>query len=308
MQKSMHKKYCTTGILLLFLCLAAESYAQPFSGTDSVAVADTTLCDPGGIEGDVEECSLDEDIVESVFDVVDSASTGDSEYPAYAMYNQIWHNSKFNPDEIRLVDKPDSAIIDLSGYHHPIVNRVTSNFGFRRHFRHHYGIDIKLNVGDSVHCAFDGKVRIAQRSRTYGYYVVVRHYNGLETVYAHLSKLLVTPNQAIKAGEVVGLGGSTGRSTGPHLHYEFRYLGVPINPNDIIDFTACTPHRDTLYVCAAHFDYIKEIEKIRFYIVKSGDTLGHIAMRTGVSVSRLCQLNKLTQKSIIRPGQRIRYT
>jgi murein DD-endopeptidase MepM/ murein hydrolase activator NlpD len=306
MQKLIRKNDCIAGILILFLCLALESYAQSFPVTDSIAAVDTAAY--AGIEGDIEALPLDEDIVEAVFDVVDNASADSNEFPAHAIYNQIWHNAKINPYEIRLVDTPDSAIIDLSGYRHPIANRITSDFGFRRQFRHHYGIDIKLRVGDPVCCAFDGKVRIAQRSRTYGYYVVVRHYNGLETVYAHLNKLLVTPNQTIKAGEAVGWGGNTGRSTGPHLHYEFRYLGVPINPNDIINFTTGAPHCDTLYVCAAHFEYIKEIEKIRFYVVKKGDTLGHIAMRMGVPVSKLCQLNRITRTSIIRPGQRIRYT
>ncbi|MDR1681538.1 MAG: peptidoglycan DD-metalloendopeptidase family protein [Prevotellaceae bacterium] len=301
----MRKAFRNAAIFVLSLCGTLEVYAQECPPADTAAPVDT-LC-PAGTEDDIEAFSLDDDIVEHVFDTVDMPS-GDSEFPAHAVYSQIWHNSEINPYKIRLVDTPDTVLIDLSGYHHPIVNRITSDFGFRRRFRHHYGIDIKLRVGDSVRCAFDGKVRIAQRSRTYGYYVVVRHYNGLETVYAHLSKLLVKPNEAINAGTTLGLGGSTGRSTGPHLHFELRYLGVPVNPNDIIDFTAGTPHRDTLYLSSAHFNYIKEIEKIRFYTVRQGDTLGHIAQRTGVPVGTLCRLNSITRKSIIRPGQRIRYT
>lgn len=296
-------------IAALALCagLPVETDAQEPTATDSTILTVAPI-DDSCAGHEVEALSLDEDVVEAVFDLTDTLASGDSEYPAHAMYSQIWHNSKINPYGIRLVDKPDSAVIDVSGYCHPIANRITSDFGFRRFFRHHYGIDIKLNAGDPVSCAFDGKVRIAQRSRTYGYYVVVRHYNGLETVYAHLNKLLVKPNQPVKAGDTVGNGGSTGRSTGPHLHYELRYLGVPLNPNDIIDFATGTPHRDTLYLCAAHFEYIREIEKIRFYIVKKGDTLGHIALKTGIPVGTLCRLNNITRKSIIRPGQRIRYT
>ncbi|MDR0582281.1 MAG: peptidoglycan DD-metalloendopeptidase family protein [Prevotellaceae bacterium] len=227
-------------------------------------------------------------------------------FPAHSLY-KIWTGEKVNPYDIRLVDMPDTVAIDLSGYCHPVNNRVTSHFGFRK-WRHHYGIDLRLRRGDPVLCAFDGKVRIARRNRTYGYYVVVRHYNGLETVYAHLSKLLVTPDQPLKAGEPVGWGGSTGRSTGPHLHYELRYLGVAINPTAIIDFEQCTTFSDTLYLSAQHFDYIKEIERIRVWTVRQGDTLGRIAQKTGISISRLCRLNKISRKSILRIGQKIRYT
>ena len=117
----------------------------------------------------------------------------------------------------------------------PIVGEVTSKFGMRK-YRYHYGTDIDLNTGDTVHCAFDGMVRIAKHSDSYGYVVVVRHLNGLETLYAHLSKILVDDDQILRAGDVIGLGGNTGRSYGSHLHFEVRYLGAPINPQDIINF------------------------------------------------------------------------
>jgi murein DD-endopeptidase MepM/ murein hydrolase activator NlpD len=300
-------KYAGWSGLLWVLPLVLPAQAPvpaPAAKADTLCVEPTTGATDDDDDDD-EEFSIDEDTSESVFDAPDTA--GYSEFPQHDLYLQIWNNTKINPYAIRLVNKPDTTVIPLAGYCHPIVNRTTSDFGFRRS-RHHYGIDIRLQVGDSVLCAFDGMVRIAQRSRSYGYYVVVRHYNGLETVYAHLSKLLVTPNQPIKAGEAVGRGGSTGRSTGPHLHYELRFLGVPVNPNDIIDFEKNAPHSDTLYLSAAHFEYIKEIEKIRYWTVRKGDTLGHIAQKTGISVGTLCRLNKITRKSIIRPGQRIRYT
>jgi hypothetical protein len=159
-----------------------------------------------------------------------------------------------------------------------------------------------------VLCAFDGKVRIARRSSSYGYFVIVRHNNGLETVYAHFSKILVTPNQLVKAGELIGKGGNTGRSRGSHLHYEIRYLGVPVNPNDVIDFTKGVTLSDTLCLHAAHFNYVKEIEKIRYWTVRQGHTLGYISLKTGVSINTICRLNKITRKTLIRPGQRIRYT
>jgi murein DD-endopeptidase MepM/ murein hydrolase activator NlpD len=251
-----------------------------------------------------EESSLEDDQSESLGEEMDTTK---SEYPAHDLYRNNWNTHTVNPYEIRLVDMPDTVLINLTGYCHPFFNRVTSDFGFRRS-RHHYGIDIKLNTGDSVLCAFDGKVRIARRSSSYGYFVIVRHHNGLETVYAHLSRILVTPNQSVKAGELIGKGGNTGRSRGSHLHYEIRYLGVPVNPNNVIDFAKGVTLSDTLCLHAAHFNYVKEIEKIRYWTVKRGHTLGYISLKTGVSVNTLCRLNKITRKSLIRPGQRIRYT
>jgi murein DD-endopeptidase MepM/ murein hydrolase activator NlpD len=297
---TLMREQCCIAFCLLLVAFNAQAYQpaqEPSHFPDTLNILQDMNDEP-------ESSSLDED----PGDADESAATvaDDETFPAHSLY-KIWTSKKVNPYEIRLVDMPDTAVINLSGYCHPVCHRVTSRFGFRK-WRHHYGIDLKLNRGDSVLCAFDGMVRIAQRSRTYGYYVVVRHYNGLETIYAHLSKLLVTPNQPLKAGELVGWGGSTGRSTGPHLHYELRYLGVAINPTDIIDFENYTTHSDTLYLSAQHFEYIKEIEKIRVWTVRKGDTLGRIAQRTGVSISKLCQLNKITRKSLLRIGQKIRYT
>ena len=155
---------------------------------------------------------------------------------------KIENNSMlFNDIEI-----PERHDIDVSDYVSPVPGYVTSNYGYRARFRrNHYGIDLKLQIGDTVRCAFPGKVRLTKyEGRGYGYYVVVRHPNGMETVYGHLSRFLVKPNQTVKAGEAIALGGNTGRSTGPHLHFETRYLGIPINPAAIIDFENGVPHKD----------------------------------------------------------------
>jgi len=106
---------------------------------------------------------------------------------------------------------------------------ITSRYGIREGGKH-FGIDFRLDVGDTVYSVFCGKVRIAKWDDSYGYVVVVRHYNMSETVYAHLDKLLVTVNQEVVVGESIGLGGNTGVSTGPHLHFEIRYKGFPIDP------------------------------------------------------------------------------
>lgn len=219
----------------------------------------------------------------------------------------IWSDSRVNPYQVDLKNMKDTVKIDLSNFSHPGSRHITSDFGFRR-WRFHYGIDLKVDKGDSVSAAFDGVVRITKRARDYGYYVLLRHFNGLETLYAHLSKIIVNPGDTVKSGTIIGLGGSTGRSTGNHLHFETRYLGNPINPHDIINFSDYTVKNNILLLNAQHFEYKKEIDKIRYWTIRKGDTLGRIAQRTGVSVSKLCSLNGIKRNTILRIGRRIRYT
>lgn len=159
-------------------------------------------------------------------------------------FEAFWNSERVNPYDASIV--PDHADIDVSEYHTPTPGHITSNYGYRPRFgRNHYGIDLKLQVGDTVRAAFSGKVRLTKYDgRGYGYYVVVRHPNGMETVYGHLSRFLVKPDQTVKAGDPIALGGNTGRSTGAHLHFETRYKGVPINPAAIIDFENGVPHKD----------------------------------------------------------------
>lgn len=220
----------------------------------------------------------------------------------------IWSDSQINPYKVDLKDMKDTVKLDLTGYVPPITKHVTSDFGFRR-WRFHYGIDLKVEKGDSVLCAFDGTVRLTRRDRRgYGYFVLVRHFNGLETLYGHLARITVNPGDTIKAGVPVGLGGNTGRSTGYHLHFELRYLGNPLNPNDLIDFQSCCTKNNILQLNASYFSYKKEIDKIRFWKIRRGDTLGRIAMRTGVSISKLCKLNGIKRSTKLRIGRNLRYT
>lgn len=160
------------------------------------------------------------------------------------VYGEYWESLSVDPYKGAVI--PDIKDIDVSGYYHPVPGHVTSNFGYRaRYGRQHKGIDLKLQTGDTVRAAFDGKIRLTRYERRgYGYYVVIRHDNGMETVYGHLSRFLVKPDQRVKAGDPIALGGSTGRSTGPHLHFETRYMGMAINPNAIIDFENKVTHKD----------------------------------------------------------------
>jgi murein DD-endopeptidase MepM/ murein hydrolase activator NlpD len=208
--------------------------------------------------------------------------------------------------------KRDTTFIPLlrddERYVHPHSGAVTSRFGPRRH-RMHFGIDLRLRTGEPVYSIFDGVVRIARRSPSYGFLVVVRHTNGLETYYAHLSRLLVTPGQEIKAGDRIGLGGNTGRSRGSHLHFEVRYLGAPLNPEDIIDFEKGELIDPMLPLSAHHFRYLADVERLNqavFHTVRSGDTLGALARRYGTTASAIARLNGIQTTSIIRVGQRLR--
>ena len=256
------------------------------------------------------------------------------EIPAEELYGSVWTNSAVNAYK-SVMNAPDTFAVDLSNFTMPCQGHVTSNFGPRRR-RMHYGIDLKVQVGDTIYAAFDGKVRITSfERRGYGYYVVLRHTNGLETVYGHLSKFLVNDNDVIKSGQPIALGGNTGRSTGAHLHWEFRYLGRPINPIDIVDFDNKVCHFDQFTVTPRTFAYSGAAKffptgvapmvstsrtpmgrtttnnkftsgDVAYHRVKSGDSLSTIARRYGTTVTKLCKLNSITTKTVIRAGKSLR--
>jgi len=211
---------------------------------------------------------------------------------------------------------PDSFMIDLRNFVMPTPStKVTDIFGYRpRRRRMHNGLDIKVQTGDTIYAAFDGKVRITNyQRRGYGHYVVVRHNNGIETLYAHLSKKLVDLNQNVKAGEPIGLGGNTGRSSGSHLHFETILMGKSIDPAAMFDFKNQTTTGEYYMYRKPGSKYVENGKvKIagpepKFHKVKSGDTIERIARKYGVSQRRIFELNGLNAKSIIRPGQSIRY-
>ncbi len=158
-------------------------------------------------------------------------------------------NYNFNSQSVNAyagLDVPATHNIDVTGFVAPVRGKLTSPYGWRARFgRMHRGVDLNLRVGDSVVSAFDGKVRLVKyEAAGYGNYIVVRHDNGLETVYGHLSRTLVKPGQRVRAGQLIAKGGNTGRSTGPHLHFETRFMGLPVNPEAIIDFENHVTHKD----------------------------------------------------------------
>lgn len=183
---------------------------------------------------------------------------------------------------------------------------VTSRFGYRWR-RWHYGTDLDLITGDPVYAAFDGIVRVRSYDRYgYGYYLVVRHKNGLETLYGHLSKFLVDIGQEVKAGDIIAKGGNTGRSTGSHLHYELRYRGLAFDPEIVYDFSAPKILSQELFISPATFSHIAKARQRVYHRVRSGENLGVIARRYGVSVSSIARMNGISTRSILRIGQNLR--
>lgn len=234
-------------------------------------------------------------------------------FPADELYGE-WTNEWVNPFRGKKVELPDSCVIDCSSFVLPMdtMTKVTSKYGPRRR-RMHKGIDLKVYVGDTIRAAFDGKIRIKNfERRGYGYYLVVRHPNGLETVYGHLSKFLVGLNEIVRAGQPIALGGNTGRSTGSHLHFETRFLGQAINPAEIIDFENAVPHQDEYVFRNVKINgrksniYTSSDHQMVYHRVRSGDTLGKIARMYGTTVNQLCRLNGLKGTSTLRIGQSIR--
>ncbi len=262
------------------------------------------------------------------------------ENPSYELYEE-WDNIYAHKASVL----PETYKIDLRHFCMPTKSRaLTSNFG-ARWGRAHKGLDIKVYVGDTIRAAFSGKVRMVKYNKGgYGKYIVIRHNNGLETIYGHLSKQLVEENQVVKAGDVIALGGNTGRSTGSHLHFETRLCGIALNPALMFDFRAQDVtgdyyvfHRDTyeaegleatrLRGVIGNGGYTREdvvgtsvaenrsgkssktpvvVEEPAYHKVAQGESLYSIAQKRGVTVDELCKLNHITKKSKIRVGMILR--
>lgn len=261
------------------------------------------------------------------------------ENPAADLYND-WNNRYAHKATVL----PDSFRIDLRDFCMPTTSRVlTSNFG-ARWGRQHKGLDIKVYIGDTIRAAFSGKVRIVRyEGRGYGKYVVIRHNNGLETIYGHMSKQLVTEDQEVRAGDPIGLGGNTGRSTGSHLHFETRLCGIALNPalmfdfknqdvvNDYYVFRKSTYNRESAEATRLRGVGGKAVNgdldipqqsyasaepakskgarthTTRFHKVAKGETLSSIARKRGMTVSAICKLNHIKTTTRIRAGQILRY-
>jgi murein DD-endopeptidase MepM/ murein hydrolase activator NlpD len=257
----------------------------------------------------------------------------DTDFIPYAMLSDHWTAEKVHSyNDIAVKDLPDSVqliLVDsLHRYCIPHPGQITSRYKYRWK-RAHKGIDIGLHTGDAIYAAFDGIVRAALPANLtggYGNVLVIRHPNGLETYYGHLTRFIVKSGDIVKAGELIGYGGSTGRSTGPHLHFETRYMGQAFDPERIFDFDRGTLREETFMLKKHYFSINSHYGQTdqqslnaskkkpsssgggspKYYTVKKGDTLAKIAKRNGTTVKKLCQLNGLKSNAVLSVGKRIR--
>lgn len=238
------------------------------------------------------------------------------------LYMENWdtttiHSYKGYPLD-SIPDEVDLLLADsVHHYYPPILGKVRSGYQFRR-TRQHQGIDVPLQYGDTIRAAFDGVVRYhggGKKTGGYGNLVVLRHPNGLETYYGHMSKYVVKVGELVKAGEVIGFGGSTGRSTGPHLHFETRYKGQTFDPQRLIDFET-GELRDTIVTLKKHYYNIyshygqtdeesEAASKRVVHTIRSGDTLGGLAVKYNTTINNICKLNKISRSTTLRIGRRL---
>jgi murein DD-endopeptidase MepM/ murein hydrolase activator NlpD len=268
-----------------------------------------------------------------------------------ASYFTIWDTKTINPYNISTKDFEEEIAVKLYDVSEgrnwaPVLDKssLTSHFGWRRK-RWHKGTDLDLETGDPVYAAFDGIVRISGVHSGYGNTVVLRHYNGLETLYGHMSKLYFEPNTLVKAGETIGKGGNTGRSSGSHLHFETRYEGNQFDPENIYSFSK-NPMEikgQELVLSPKLYDYLRggssrpkniitentgaelaggeeenedieeeeeekpvKVNKIQWYRVRPGDNLTEIARRSNTTIAEICRLNKISSYKKLSVGLRLR--
>ena len=347
----MMRRFC---VLLLLLGLASfHAFAQTDTLAEKHAVRDTVAVRPADIGSGITSFMKGNGALLDTLDVGDSRIQvvlkddntwyfikNVSALEDEDLYREYWDDVLVNPYTKEPFDsihyRTTIALVDsVSRFVCPHQGKVFSKFGMRRG-RAHTGCDVPYPTGTPVFCAFDGRVRVSDWHKGYGNLVIIRHENGLETFYGHLSRRDVTPGQWVHAGDLIGLGGSTGRSTGPHLHFETRYRGHAFDPEWIVDFESGTLRRNVfvlkrsyLSVYSKHvpqsIDEEEEIymseEQIRaeeeriakeraamkYHTIRSGDTLSGIAHKYGTTVSRICSLNSgLKPTTILSIGRKIR--
>jgi len=232
------------------------------------------------------------------------------DFDTLSYFHQFWNHNKIRAYEQQEALKDTTYLILLDSltehFIMPLSGVITSPFG-PRWSRFHSGVDIRANVGDSILAAFSGKIRYTRYNKGgYGNLVIIRHFNQLETFYGHLSKILVQEDQYVKAGTCIGLAGNTGRSTGPHLHFEVVYQGYAFNPTAMVDFDQQKLKSDTLVLSPETFSYRAKFKNPIYYKIRPGDTLSRIAVKKHTTITKLCQLNHIHRNTTLRIGKIIR--
>ncbi|MCQ2156469.1 MAG: peptidoglycan DD-metalloendopeptidase family protein [Bacteroidales bacterium] len=254
------------------------------------------------------------------------------------VFAMAWDTEKVNPYQNPVDSLPEAwsvwMVDSLSSYHCPQTGRVTSQFGI--HGRRHQGVDISIPTGTPLYAVFDGKVRMSKYVGGYGNLIVIRHNNGLETFYGHMSRRDLDSGAVVHAGDVIGLSGNTGRSTGPHLHFEARYQGLAFDPQRIIDFSTGNLCQRIMVLKRRYFnassrydqdfddeflneeDDKKALEEKRkkdeeaarkamvYHKVRNGENLGSIARKYHTTVNNICRLNGIKNANSIRAGRTLR--
>lgn len=291
------------GLLFVLNSFAQEPIPATINPINETFQIDTLTIDPEDLEIDSLRPSCDE-----------------------TLYKNIWNSTQIKYPVNTLPNKNDTVVISLinqgdSPFVMPVKGQILSKFG-PRHRRMHTGTDIRLNSGDTVRCAFDGRVRLAKRFSGYGNLVLVRHNNGLETIYAHLKAIKVKVNDTIKAGDLIGLGGRTGRATCNHLHFETRLFGEPFDSNKYIDYNTFALQADKIYYKNKQFEI--DPSKLRDkplpenklllaskssggkHVIRRGDSLSTIARKYNTTVKKLCVANKITAQKTLKVGSVLR--
>jgi murein DD-endopeptidase MepM/ murein hydrolase activator NlpD len=258
---------------------------------------------------DLDSISINDiQLVKYYSDLLNAEKHSWSAIPASEFYDEFDEQSVFTitpenafPENQMLVIQSDS----LGKYVHPHQGIITSKYGWRDG-KMHKGTDIDLKKGQAIVAAFDGMVRVARKQGAYGNVVIIRHYNGLETVYAHLSKIKVKPGQVIAAGQILGLGGSTGRSSGPHLHFEVRFKGQALNSSNFISYAEGKMECDTLTIKRSRWGITAYPSQATLYTIQRGDSWFEIAKRYGLSMKQLCTLNGVERRYYLKVGQKLR--
>lgn len=301
-----------TFFCIAFICITTLSFAQQDSliNTIKIKLPTTTLFNKIMAENEVE---------------IPITAHNDSIIDIKAEY---WDIYNYNPYREAIVQFPLHLKFTDSVYASPVSHPkvITSRYGWRRG-RPHQGIDIDLVTGDSVVTVLDGIVRFAKYSSGHGKTVVVRHYNGLETTYAHLSHIAVKANDTVAKGQYLGKGGNTGNSRGSHLHLVASYKGEYIHPEYLFDFSPNNAIRaQELWVTqewthpryhnskrvskvnvltSEEAAFASLIKKKKIYVVQKGDTLYGISRRNNLSISKICDVNAITKSTPLKIGQKL---
>lgn len=251
---------------------------------------------------------LDSDLLEGIYASMALEGTFDYILNAYDIHADARREGRRHAMEYeRRASRPTLA---MRNFFRPVPGTITSFYGWRPQFgRLHHGVDLHLNVGDTVRAALPGRVeKIAYDHHGYGHYLVVRHRDGMSTLYGHLSYAIVGQGQIVGAGEPIGIGGNTGNSTGPHLHFEAKIGEISIDPTLIFDFYGRARYapEETTSESVEGEDGRKSLAGKRTYVVRQGDTAKSVAKRAGITVAKLCQLNMLKSDAPLEVGRMLK--